>query len=237
MAINGSLWVDFLVIDMEFQVARLQEIVNKIQHFSKLNFKNAVDVQILLEADGLEYDEINKLIGAGIKHVGFSSLEQYLLWENLLLPCKKHYLGDFVEQDLSGVLANFDVIESVLTVDQARLISDMNARKGKVSAVLLKINVLSEIKKYGVLPGEINDVVNEIVRMSGLRLIGINSYVPELGNSKLASTARRKIGIIFKLFEQKYRGFEVLSVNHTPNLEEIIAEGANEIRIGVKSLV
>jgi uncharacterized pyridoxal phosphate-containing UPF0001 family protein len=68
-------------------------------------------------------------------------------------------------------------------------------------------------------------------------LVGINSYVPELGNSKLVSTARRKIGVVFKLFEQKYRGFEVLSTNHTANLSEIIAEGANEIRIGLKSLV
>ena len=222
---------------MRFQVARLQEIVNKIQYFSKLNFKNVVDVQILLEADGLEYDEINKLIGAGIKRVGFSSLEQYLLWENLLLPCKRHYLGDFVEQDLPSILANFDVIESVVSVDQACLISDVNARQGKVSSILIKINVLSEIKKYGVLPGEINEVVGEIVKMSGVRLIGLNSYVPELGNSKLVSTARRKIGVIFKLFEQKYRGFEVLSINHTSNLEEIIAEGASEIRIGWKSLV
>jgi uncharacterized pyridoxal phosphate-containing UPF0001 family protein len=222
---------------MEFQVARLQEIVNKIQYFSKLNFKNAVDVQILLEADGLDYDQINKLIGAGIKRVGFSSLEQYLLWENLLLPCKRHYLGDLEGQDLSGILANFDLIESVVSVEQARFISDFNAKMGKVSSILLKINILSEIKKYGVLPVEMNDVVGEIVKMSGLRLVGINSYVPELGNSKLVSTARRKIGVVFKLFEQKYRGFEVLSTNHTANLSEIIAEGANEIRIGLKSLV
>jgi hypothetical protein len=46
----------------------------------KQNNKNVgVDVQILLEADGLDYDQINKLIGAGIKRVGFSSLEQYLI--------------------------------------------------------------------------------------------------------------------------------------------------------------
>jgi uncharacterized pyridoxal phosphate-containing UPF0001 family protein len=199
IAINGSLWpgfLVFLVIDMEFQVARLQEIVNKIQYFSKLNFKNAVDVQILLEADGLEYDQINKLIGAGIKRVGFSSLEQYLLWENLLLPCKRHYLGDLEGQDLSGILANFDLIESVVSVEQARFISDLNAKTGKVSSILLKINILSEIKKYGVLPVEMNDVVGEIVKMSGLRLVGINSYVPELGNSKLVSTALIQWGVV-----------------------------------------
>lgn len=222
---------------MEFQVARLQEIANKIQYFSKLNFKNAVDIQIVLEADGLDIADINKLVSAGIKRVGFSTLDQYIQWENMLLPCTKHYFGELEGQNLNPILANFDLIESVASVNDARLISDINARAGRVSQILIRLNVLNEIKKFGLLPSEINDASYEIALMSGLRLLGINSYVPPLGNSKMEMTAWRKIGVVFKLLQQRYRGFEVLSLNHANNLAELIGEGVNEIRIGLKSLV
>lgn len=237
MAINGNLWTDLLFIKMEFQVARLQEIVNKIQYFSKLNFKNSVDIQILLEADGLDIVDINKLIAAGVKKIGFSSLDQYIQWENMLLPCARHYLGQLEGQNLTPILANFNLIESVSSLEEARLISDLNARAGRVSQLLIKLNVLSDIKKYGFIPAEIGDASYEIALLSGVRLIGINSYVPPLGNNKLVKAAWRKIGTVFKLLQQRYRGFEVLSLNHADNLAELIEEGVNEIRIGVKSLV
>jgi len=220
---------------MEFQVARLQEIVNKIQYFSKLHFKNAVDIGILLETEGLDITDINKLIGAGVRKIGFSKLEQFSEYEHLLLPCEKYYLGDLDGQNLSPILANFSVIESLVTIEQARQISDLNARAGRVTKVLMRLNVLSEIKKFGFLPAEMNEATYEIALMSGLRMIGVNSYVPPVAD-KMEKTAWRKIGTVYKILTQRFRGLEVLSLNYADNLRDLIGEGVNEVRIGVKSL-
>lgn len=221
---------------MEFQVARLQEIVGKIQYFCKLHFKNAVDVSILLEADGLEIEDINKLISAGVRKVGFSDLEQFSAVEHLLLPCERHYLGDLETHNLMPILADFSVIESVVSLEQAREIADVNARAGRVTRVMMRLNVLSDIKKFGFLPVEINDCSYDIALMPGLRLIGVSTFVPEMGGSKLQKTAWRKVGTVFKILTERFHGFEVLSVNFSDNLADLIGESVNELRIGVKVL-
>ncbi len=217
-------------------MARLQEIVNKIQYFAKLNFRNAVDIPLLLEADGLEYDQINKLIAAGVRRVGFTTLDQYLQWENLLLPCQKHYLGGVEGQSLTPLLSNFELVETVKSLVEAREISDLNARVGRVSRLLLQVNVWNDDARYGVLPVEVNSLALEVALLSGLRLVGLHTYIPDIGNLKMQATAARKAGVMFKLMQQKYRGVEILSINYMDDFRRLIAEGVSEIRIGLKSL-
>lgn len=224
---------------MEFEVARLQEIVGKIQYFCKLHFKNAVDVSVLLETEGLEIEDVNKLIGAGVRKVGFSRLEQYLDWENMLLPCERHYVGDLeneeIENFLEKVLANFPVVESLVNLEQVRRINQLNARVGRVTRVLMRVNVISEVRKFGFLPMEVSDASYEIALMPGVRLIGINAYVPEIGE-KLRKTAWRKAGTLFKIIVARLKGVDFFSLNFSEDLKELIGEGVNELRIGLKTL-
>jgi len=221
---------------MEYQVARLQEIVTKIQYFCKLNFKNSVDINILLEAEGLDVADINSLIGAGVKIVGFKNIDQLGSIEHLLLPCRRHYLGELDGNNLSPILTNFDVIESVTDYEQVRLISDLNARNGHVSSLMVMMNILSEIRKFGFLPAEIADNCYEILKTSGVRLIGLNTYVPPLDNTKLRLTALRKAGTMFKMLAGRFRGFDRMSLNYLTHFEDLVREGVNEIRIGIKDL-
>lgn len=222
---------------MQFQVATLQEIVSKIQYYCKLNFKNKIDIDILLEAEGLEIEVINSLIGAGVRIVGFSSLDQFIEMGDLLLPCKTHYLGELDTNNLTPVLANFKVIESINDMDQIRKISDYNARNGKVSEVLAMMNVLSEIKRFGFVPAEIQDVCMEIAKTSGVRLMGVHSFVPNIDNDNMRKTALRKAGTIYKMLNARFRGFDKFSLNYLTHYEDLIAEGVTQIRIGIKDLV
>ncbi len=221
---------------MEFQVARLQEIVNKIQYFSKMHFKNAIDIKILLETEGLEIDDINKLISAGVKKVGFSNLEQFVENEYLLLPVEKVFLGELDNQNINAILANFETLESIVDIEQIQQIGEINLKTGRVTNVLLKLNVLSEIKKFGVSPAEINDLSYQIAVSAGVRLRGITSFIPNFGD-KMQKTTLRKITTIYKILNQRYKGFDFLSVNYLDNMRELIEEGVNEIRIGINSFV
>lgn len=222
---------------MQFQVATLQEIVSKIQYYCKLNFKNKIDIDILLEAEGLEIDVINSLIGAGVRIVGFSSLNQFIELGDMLLPCRIHYLGDLDTNNLTPVLSNFRIIESINNMDQIKRISDYNARNGKVSEVFVRMNVLSEIKKFGFVPSEIQDICMEIAKTSGVRLTGVNSYVPNIENEKMRKIALRKAGTIFKMLNARFRGFHKFSLNYLSHYEDLISEGVTQIRIGIKDLV
>lgn len=221
---------------MDFQVARLQEIVNKIQFFSKMHFKNAIDINILLETDGLEIDDINKLISAGVKKIGFSNIEKFAEMEYLLLPAKRSFIGEINSQNINAILANFETLESITDMEQIRQIGEINLKTGRVTNILLRLNVLSEIKKFGVSPAEINDLSYQIAVSAGVRLRGITSFIPNFSD-KMQKTTLRKITTIYKILNQRYKGFEFLSVNYLDNMRELIEEGVNEIRIGINSFV
>jgi PLP dependent protein len=221
---------------MGFQVSTLQEIVGRIQYYCKLNFKNRVDIDFLLDTDGLEIEDINQMISAGVRIVGFSDLEKFIEMSSDLLPCKKHYIGDLDGNNLTPILTNFDLIESINDFNQVRQISDYNARHGKITELLIRMNVLSDIKKFGFSPAEIQEVCISIAKTSGVRLLGVTSFVPNLDNDRMKKTALRKAGTVFKLLNERFRGIEKFSLNYLTQYEDLVAEGVTEIRIGVKDL-
>lgn len=220
---------------MQFQVARLQEIINKIKLSSKLNFKNSVDVDMILEVDGLETDEINKLIGAGVTKLRFKTLASLLKVEYLLLPARKHYSGDFSEP-LNDIFDSFDVLDSVQTIEIGRAINLWSVESGKSKDVLVQINAVNEDVKYGVLPKDFNDFVWELSKIFGVKLRGVSCFVPNTGNQKLSKTILRKASVLYKLMQARYRGVETFSVNVGLGIEDLVGDGANMVRIGVNSL-
>lgn len=220
---------------MQFQVARLQEIINKIKLSSKLNFKNSVDVDMILEVDGLEIDEINKLIGAGVTKLRFKTLASLLQIEHLLLPARKHYSGDFSET-LNDIFDNFDVLDAVHDMEIGKAINLWSVKSGKAKDVLVQINAVNEDVKYGILPKDFNDFVWELSKIFGVKLKGISCFVPNTGNQKLSKTILRKASVLYKLMHSRYRGVEIFSVNMGLGVEDLVGDGANMIRIGINSL-
>lgn len=221
---------------MQFQIARLQEIVSKVQFSCKMNFKNSVDVEILLEADGLDILDINKLIGAGIKRVGFLDLNYFLALESQLLPCKKVYLGIINGQNINDILEKFDFLQNVVSLKQAKDLSLANAVKGKVKEFSLSINLVNKEESYGLIPEKFDDNVWEMAKLTGLRLRGVSVFCPPYGNVDLEKKLLRKAGVLYKILNSRYKGIELYSANLVGRVEDMISEGVNEIRIGLKTL-
>jgi uncharacterized pyridoxal phosphate-containing UPF0001 family protein len=101
---------------------------------------------------------------------------------------------------------------------------------------MARMNIFSEIRKFGFTPSEISDVCLDIAKISGVRLTGVNTYVPPLENVKMRKTALRKAGVMYKMLESRFRGLDVFSMNYNRQFEDLIGEGVNEIRIGIKDL-
>ena len=216
---------------MHFQVARLQEVIRKIQFNCKLNFKNSVDVEVLLDSAGFDLAELNNLIGAGVKIVGFKDLLSLETFGEDLLPVKKRFIGDLEGEDLEQVLSRFELVESVLTLVQAERISAFNALKGRVTEVLMRVNVLNTETQYGFMPAELMDQFIALSKLSGLRVKGISSYVPAFSKEVRLKKALRKLKVLFSLLNERFRGVEILSVNLQDNLGDLIAEGVTEVRV------
>ena len=189
-------------------------------------------MDVLIEAKGLDVTDLNILISAGIKNVGFGSLMELEEVSGGLLPVKKHYLGNLDDLNVAAIIEKFDLIESVNSISIARKLNDCCVRSGKLKQVLVQVNVLNREKEFGFLPGEVFEAFIDISKLGGIKPVGISSYVPNFQNRQKEKQILRKVRTIYDLLRNKYRGIDVLSLNAINNWEDVIAERVNEIRVG-----
>lgn len=108
--------------------------------------------------------------------VGVNYVQEYrdMKPQLAVLPAKVHFIGRLQKNKARDAVALFDVIETVDSIELARVIDKEAQRIGKVQDIFLQVNISSDDRKAGFEPAEVKDVVlNEIAPLKHLRLCGL----------------------------------------------------------------
>ena len=129
------------------------------------------------------------------------------------------------------------MVETVDSVAIAREIDKRCAEIGKIMPVLIEVNSGREKQKSGVFPEDVEQLVREISALPNIRVMGLMTMGPGLGNPEdlrayFVETRKileriRKLGL--PNLEMRY-----LSMGMTNSYRIAIAEGANIVRLGSK---
>ena len=149
--------------------------------------------QILIELpDGVELvaaakartpEEILQAVEAGIKIIGENYVQEA---ERAYTVAGKraqwHLIGHLQRNKVKKAVNIFDMIETVDSVEIAKEIDKRCAQIGKVMPVLIEINSGREKQKAGVFPEEAEELVREIANLPNIKLMGLMTMGPRLGN-------------------------------------------------------
>jgi pyridoxal phosphate enzyme (YggS family) len=183
-------------------------------------------------------DELQEAISVGIKIIGYNYVQEAeRMFQYLGNSVKWHLIGHLQRNKAKRAVQLFDMIE---TIDSLRIAESVNrhcANMGKTMPVLIEINSGRESNKTGVLPEDVDDMVREISALSQIRIQGLMTMGPRLGNpenarpyfkaTKAAFDRLNKAGM--KNVEMRY-----LSMGMSNSYQIAIEEGANIVRIGMK---
>jgi pyridoxal phosphate enzyme (YggS family) len=196
------------------------------------------DVIVVAAAKGRTATEVKAAIQAGITHVGHNYIQEAravipVLADNVTW----HMIGHLQRNKLKTAVQLFDLIE---TVDSWRLAEAVNPRCAiidEVMPVLVEINSGREASKTGVLPEEVDDLVERLGELQHIRVQGLMTIGPRFGDPEQARP----------YFRATRAAFELLSARNLPNVTMrhlsmgmsnsylvAIEEGANVVRIGTK---
>jgi hypothetical protein len=146
-----------------------------------------------------------------------------------------HFIGHLQKNKVKKAVEIFDMIETVDSIDMAQEIDRRCRQIGKIMSLLIEVNSGREPQKSGVFPENVVSLAQSISSLQNIRLIGLMTMGPQVGNPEDARpyfvTTRKVFGELRSLgipnIEMKY-----LSMGMTNSYHIAIEEGANMVRLG-----
>jgi len=209
----------------------------------KENIKKIIDelpegVELVAAAKTRTPEEVKKAVEAGIKIVGENYVQEAQeAFDALGNKVRWHFIGHLQRNKVKKAIKIFDMIETVDSVKLAKEIEKRAARADKVMPVLIEVNSGREEQKFGVLPEEVEELARKIAGFGHLKLQGLMTMGPMVGDPENARPYFVETRKVFKkLKELAIPGVEMkyLSMGMTNSYEIAVEEGANIVRIGTK---
>ncbi len=214
----------------------LKSIRSRIERAALRVGRNFSDIKLVAVTKNVSVSQIEEAITAGVTDIGENRAQEALgKFRELDGRVTWHFVGHLQTNKVKYVV---DFVELVHSVDSLRLAKEIERRAGdreKVQKILVEVNVSGERSKFGLLPGELMDFLEEIAGFKHLEVEGLMTMAPLVGDPEMA---RPVFFSLRKLFEKVKDGgppgvkMRYLSMGMTNDFEVAIEEGSNMVRIG-----
>ena len=179
------------------------------------------DVTLVAVSKTFGADRVDEAIAAGVTHIGENRVQEARDKKPQVRGTARwHLIGHLQSNKANDAVRIFDVIE---TVDSVELAQKIARASDAARDVLLQVNVGDEPQKSGVATGNVDNVVQQIREVDGIKLIGLMA-IPPIGDP------RKHFRRLRELRDQV--GLEQLSMGMSEDFEIAIEEGSTMVRIG-----
>ena len=195
-------------------------------------------VELMAAAKARTPEEIMLAAQAGVKIVGENYVQEALEAFNVVgHRVKWHFIGHLQRNKVKKAVEIFDMIE---TVDSSELSKEIDKRCGQreiIMPILIEVNSGREKQKFGVFPDDAEDFIKEISRLKNIKIEGLMTMGPMLGDPEEARpyfVETKKLFDRIKTLNPPGVEMKYLSMGMTNSYQVAIEEGANIVRIGTK---
>lgn len=183
-------------------------------------------------------DEVKAAIHAGIKILGYNYVQEAeRMFQEIGHRVSWHMIGHLQKNKVKKAVKLFDMIETIDSLLLAEAVEKQCAEIGKMMPVLIEINSGREPNKSGVLPEEVDELVEKMSHLDHLQVQGLMTMGPFSGDPELARPYFKETRLAFdRLHKIGIRNIDMryLSMGMSNSYQVAIEEGANMIRIGTK---
>ena len=195
-------------------------------------------VQLVAAVKARAPEEILEAVESGVKILGENYVQEAeRAYEVVGNRAEWHFIGHLQKNKMKKAVKLFDMIETVGSLELAREIDKRCAQINKVMPVLVEINSGREEQKSGILPEKTEQLVRDISDLNNLRIVGLMTMGPRLGNPEASRpyfVATKKIFEGIKKLNLPNMQMRYLSMGMTNSYQIALDEGANIVRIGSK---
>ena len=217
--------------------ANYYEICENIERAAAESGRKPDEITFLAATKTVEPEFINYAISLGLTHIGENKVQEMLSKydEYDLDNSQLHFIGHLQTNKVRQIVGKVSMIQSVDSLKLAQEISKHSIKNDVNTDILIEVNIGKEENKSGVTEEKIDELLEQISSLEGIKIRGLMS-VPPICDSKQE---------IFKFFDKMYKLFidisskksdniymDYLSMGMSDDYKEAILSGANMIRVG-----
>ena len=146
-----------------------------------------------------------------------------------------HMIGHLQRNKVKYLIGKTYLIHSVDTYKLAEEISKEASKKSIDVDILIEVNIAREESKYGVLPEDVLELVDQIRRLNNVKIKGLMTVAPYTDDSETNRqyfAALRDLSVDIKHKNIDNVTMNVLSMGMSGDFEVAIQEGATMVRVG-----
>jgi len=214
----------------------LRIINEKIKKAALKANRNPEEIKLVAVTKTVSIERIKEAISAGVKIIGENKVhEAKEKYHILTADIKWHLVGHLQTNKAKYAIEIFDLIHSVDSIKLAKEIDSRSLQFGKITNVLVEVNVSAEETKYGIKPEEVESFLREISQFPRIWVRGLMTIAPMVKDKEETRPYFRKLRELSKEIKSKNIKnikMDYLSMGMTEDFEIAIEEGANMVRVG-----
>ncbi len=228
-----------LLIEERFQSIQhnLEFINERIALAAEKSGRTRDDITLMAVTKTVEPVFINHAIDCGVDLIGENKVQEFLSKKEYLnlSSCRAHLIGHLQTNKVKQILPQVEMIQSVDSLKLANEIEKQAKKLSSVAQCLIEVNVGDEESKTGIAFDEVRPLLEEISKMSSVRVKGLMA-IPPICEEKSR---------LCEYFEKMHRLFvdikgenidnismDILSMGMSGDYEEAISCGATMVRVG-----
>ncbi|MDD5014919.1 MAG: YggS family pyridoxal phosphate-dependent enzyme [Atribacterota bacterium] len=214
----------------------LEKINERIKKAALKANRDPQEIKLVAVSKTATIEQIKEAINAGVKIIGENKVhEAKEKYHILTADIEWHLVGHLQTNKAKYAVEIFDLIHSVDSIKLAKEIDRRSLQFGKISNVLVEVNVSGEETKYGIKPEEVEPFIEEISEFPKIWVRGLMTIAPMVKDKEETRPYFRKLRELSKEIKSKNIKnvkMDYLSMGMTEDFEIAIEEGDNMVRIG-----
>ena len=215
---------------------QLQTVRNEIAQACKRSGRNPEDVTLIAVSKTKPVSMIEEAIQAGQTVFGENKVQELCSkYEVLPKNLTWHLIGHLQRNKVKYIADKAALIHSVDSLRLAQTIDQEGKKHNRVIPVLVEVNVAEEDTKFGVSVSETLPLIEEISKLSHVRVQGLMTIAPYVDDPEENRPVFRRlkqlsVDISSKNMNNVY--MDILSMGMTNDYQVAVEEGATMIRVG-----
>lgn len=227
------------LIDERFECIEhnLEVIRKNIAEAAVKSGRKPEDIKLMAVTKTVEPIFINHAIECGIDLIGENKVQEFLSKEEYLKlrNCDAHLIGHLQTNKVKQIVGKVSMIQSVDSLKLAREIEKQSQSRGIVTDCLIEVNIGEEDSKTGINSETVYELVEEISKMSNIRVRGLMAIPPICDNEEELNGYFSKMHKMFIDIGSKKIdniSMDILSMGMSGDYVNAILNGANLVRVG-----
>ncbi len=214
----------------------IENVLERIEKAASKNGRKKEEIKLIAVTKTIEPETINLAFKVGLKDFGENRVQELLKKFDLVnSETNFHMIGHLQTNKVKYLI---DRVKSIHSIDSIKLAREVNKRfseKQKTIEALIQIHTAKEETKFGIIPEEIEQFLDEAQNLKNIKFIGLMT----IGTLTTDETEIRRCFSLLRNLRDTYSNFKSdnidlreLSMGMTSDFEIAIEEGSTIVRIG-----